>query len=76
MVSCIFKTAFYAIVVFEDAITYIATIITNLQINFDFIPGALYRIFQIAVREFGKSSPVGGNQKFCWGRGDIFTRWL
>ena len=44
MISCIFKTAFYAIVIFDNAITYISTIITNLQTNFDFTPGVLYRI--------------------------------
>ena len=33
MISCIFKTAFYAIVIFDDAITYISTIITNLITN-------------------------------------------
>ena len=55
MISCIFTTAFYAIVIFADAINSITTIISNLQTNFDFIPRALYRVFQRAVRDKGYS---------------------
>ena len=50
MISCIFTTAFYAIVIFVDAITNITTIISNLQTNFWFMLRALHRVFQIAVR--------------------------
>ena len=39
MISCIFTTDFYAIVVFVDDITNI-TIIINLQTNFCFMPRA------------------------------------
>ena len=49
-----FTTAFYTIFIFVDAITNITTIISNLQINFCFMPRALYRVFQIVIRGGGK----------------------
>ena len=55
MISCIFTTAFYAIVIFVDAITTITTIISNLQTNFFIMPRALYRVFQIVERGRGIS---------------------
>ena len=63
MISCIFTTAFYAIVISSDAITNITSIISNLQTNFGSMPRALYRVFQIAVRGGGI---LGGK---------FFTRW-
>ena len=63
MISCIFTTAFYAIVISSDAITNITSIISNLQTNFGSMPRALYRVFQIAVRGGGI---LGGT---------FFTRW-
>ena len=55
MIFCLFTTAFYATVIFVDAITNITTVISNLQTNFGFMPRALYRVFQIAVRGGGYS---------------------
>ena len=60
MISCIFTTAFYTIVIFADAITNITTIISNLQTNFCFIPRAQYRVFQIVIS-------VGGESKILLG---------
>ena len=67
MISCIFTTAFYAIVIFVDVITNVTIIISTLQTNFCFMPRALYGVFQIEVR--------GGRRRVFWGGRDYFTEW-
>ena len=70
MISCIFKTGFYATGMFVDAITNI-TIITNLQTSFYFMARALYRVFQKVVRSRNGGGGVrGGSKSPQWGRGD------
>ena len=50
MISCIFTTAFFAIVIFVDVITNITTIISNLQTTFHFMQRALWRVLKIVIR--------------------------
>ena len=64
MISCISTTAFYAIVIFVDAITNITTIISNLQTNLGFVPRVLYRVFQIVVGDGGYSGGKGWGVNF------------
>ena len=67
MISCIFTTSFYDIVIFVDSITNTTTIIGNLQTNSCLMPRALNKVSQIVKRGGGKSPPVR------WGESEILV---